>query len=249
MKVTDEELMAYVDGELDAARCEALRREIDASTDLSRRVAEQHALRDRLRRVLDPALDEPLPARLADLTARANVVEFGPAARRWPARGVWLSGLGLAAGIVLGGALGPTLLQLAGDEPDIVSSGAGVAAAGVLEEALSRRLASEQPASDPVRLGVSFLAKNGEYCRTFTVHRRDSALAGLACRQGAAWRISALQSASIVSGDSDGYRQAATSLPPLVLRAAEESMAGDPLDAVGEAQARNQEWRSPEATR
>ena len=38
MTVTDEELMAYVDGELDAASCESLRQEIAASADLSRRV-------------------------------------------------------------------------------------------------------------------------------------------------------------------------------------------------------------------
>ena len=48
MTVTDEELMAYVDGELDAARLESLRLEIAASADLSRRVAEQRALRNRL---------------------------------------------------------------------------------------------------------------------------------------------------------------------------------------------------------
>ena len=47
MTVTDEELMAYVDGELDAASCESLRQAIGASADLSRRVADQQALRDR----------------------------------------------------------------------------------------------------------------------------------------------------------------------------------------------------------
>ena len=76
MTVTDEELMAYVDGELDAARLESLRQEIAASADLSRRVAEQRALRDRLHRAFDPALHEPVPARLTELTVRARVVEF-----------------------------------------------------------------------------------------------------------------------------------------------------------------------------
>ena len=73
MTVTDEELMAYVDGELDAARLESLRLEIAASADLSRRVAEQRALRDRLHRAFDPALHEPVPARLTELTVRARV--------------------------------------------------------------------------------------------------------------------------------------------------------------------------------
>jgi hypothetical protein len=156
--------------------------------------------------------------------------------------------LPLSADIVLGIALGPALLQLARKQPDILASGAEVAASGALADALSQRLASEQTASDPISLGVSFLARSGEYCRTFISHRGDSALAGMACRHGAAWRIDALQSVPIVAGDSNSYRQAATSLTPLVLQAAEASMAGDPLDAAGEAKARDHHWTSP-ATR
>ena len=137
----------------------------------------------------------------------------------------------------------------ASESPEIVASGADVAAGGALADTLSQRLASEQSASDPIRLGVSFVAKSGEYCRTFISQHGDVALAGMACRQGATWRIDALQSVSIVPAVSNGYRQAATSLPPLVLRAAEDSMAGDPLDAVGEAAARDQDWTTPAVTR
>jgi hypothetical protein len=74
-------------------------------------------------------------------------------------------------------------------------------------------------------------------------------LAGLACRHDAEWRIHALQSLSTAPGDSAGYRQAGTSMPPLVLQAAEASMAGDPLDARGEAESRDHHWRSADATR
>jgi hypothetical protein len=247
MTVSDEELMAYVDGELDAARSESLRQEIAANADLRRRVAEQQALRERLRHAFDRTLEEPVPARLTELTVRARVVELGSSTRRRPTRVAWLSGLALAAGIVLGIALGPALVKLAREQPDVIANGANVAAGGALADALSRRLASEPSASDPIRLGVSFVANSGEYCRTFISQHGDGALAGLACRQGAEWRIDALQSAPIVAGDSAGYRQAATSLPPLVRQAAEASMAGDALDARGEAAARDRQWRSPDA--
>jgi len=249
MTVSNEELMAYVDGELNAARAESLRQAIAASADLARRVADQQALRDRLRHAFDRTLNEPVPARLTDLASRDRVIDLASAARRRPVRNAWLGGLALAAGVVLGVALGPALMKLAREQPDIIASGGDVAAGGALADALSQRLASEQSASDPVRLGVSFLAKTGEYCRTFIARRGDAALAGMACRQGAAWRVDALQSVTIVPGASDGYRQAATSLPPLILRAAEESMAGDALDAVGEAEARDQNWRTPAVTR
>jgi anti-sigma factor RsiW len=249
MTVTDEELMAYVDGELDAARSESLRQQIAASADLTRRVADQQALRDRLRHAFDRTLTEPVPSRLTDLALNERVIDFALATRKRPSRTAWLSGLALAAGVVLGIALGPELLQLARDEPDVVASGAGIAAGGALDGALSRRLASEQSASDPIRLGVSFIAHSGEYCRTFTAQHGNDALAGLACRQGATWRIDVLQSVPIARGDAAGYRQAATSLPPLVLQAAEASMVGDALDARGEAEARDRLWRSPATTR
>jgi hypothetical protein len=249
MTVTDEELLAYVDGELDTARSESLRQEIAASADLTRRVAEQRALRDRLRHAFDRTLDEPVPARLTELASRDRVIDFKSSSRQRPSRNAWLSGLALAAGVVLGGVLGPVLLQLGGDQPNIIASGNDVAAGGALADALSQRLASEQTASDPIRLGVSFLARSGEYCRTFTSQRDDAALAGLACRQGDAWRIEALQAVTVAAGDSEGYRQAATSLPPLILKAAEASMAGDPLDAAGESRARVRHWRSPAAPR
>jgi hypothetical protein len=247
--VTDEELMAYVDGELDAARFESLRQEIAASVDLTRRVADQQALRNRLRQAFDPTLDEAVPARLTDVTSRDSAIQFASAARRRPARSAWLGGLALAAGIVLGVAIAPMLLELTREPQQIVASGARLAAGGALADNLSQRLASDQSAADSIRLGVSFLARSGEYCRTFVARRGDAAMAGMACRQGAVWRIDALQSVTIVPGASDGYRQAATALPPLVLQAVEAAMAGDPLDAAREAQARDHDWRPPAATR
>lgn len=249
MIVTDEELMAYVDGELDAGRVESLQREIAANADLARRVAEQYALRGQLHHAFDRTLSEPVPSRLNDVASRGRGIDLASAARRRPSRLAWLGGLALAAGILLGVALGPAFLKLAGEQPDIVANGADMTAGGALADALSQRLASEQTASDPIHLGVSFLAKSGEYCRTFTSRRGDSALAGMACRRGAGWRIDALQAETGVAADSGGYRQAATSLPPLILTAAEASMAGDALDASGEAEARDHKWRTSGANR
>jgi hypothetical protein len=250
MTVTDEELLTYVDGELDAARLESLRQEIAASAELTRRVAEQQALRDRVRHAFDRTLNEPVPSRLTDLVSHGRVIDLASAARRRPLRSAWLTGLALAAGVVLGIALAPVLLKLTGEQPDIIASGAGVAAGGALADALSRRLASEQAAADPIHLVVSFLDKKGEYCRTFVSRRGEEALTGMACRHGAEWRIDALQSGTVVAAEGPGgYRQAATSLPPLVLQVAELAMAGDPLDARREAEARDHGWRSPEAPR
>jgi anti-sigma factor RsiW len=248
MTMTDEELMAYVDGELDEARCESVRQAIAASDELTRKVAEQRALRSRLRQAFDRTLDEPVPLRLINQTAHDRVANFAPPARRQPPQRSWLSVLALAAGVVLGIALGPALLELTREEPDLVASVAGVRASGALADALSRRLASQQTDSAPIRLGVSFLAKSGEYCRTFVSRHGSEAVAGMACRQGSTWRIDALQSISLAPGDPAGYRQAATPLPPMILEAAEAVMVGDALDARREVEARDHGWRSLETS-
>jgi hypothetical protein len=41
-----------------------------------------------------------------------------------------------------------------------------------------------------------------------------------------------------------GYRQAGSALPPAVLDAIDERIAGAPLDAAGEQAARNKGWRA-----
>jgi hypothetical protein len=112
-----------------------------------------------------------------------------------------------------------------------------------LARALSNELAGSPASGSAVRIGVSFRAHSGEYCRTFALGARDvrDALAGLACHQEGNWRIDAL--APMKTGTTGAYRMAATELPKSVLAAMDEEIAGDPLDARGEAAARQHEWQ------
>ena len=248
MTVTDEELMAYVDGELDASRSEVVRREMTTDVELAQRVAQQQALRDRLRRAFDRTLEEPVPSRLTELINDDRVIQFASVQRKRPTRSAWLGGLALAAGVLLGVAFGPTLMNRPWGQPQIVADGTRMTARGALADTLSERLASEQSAADSIRLGASFLAKNGEYCRTFISRRDGRGIAGLACREGASWRIEATQAVNGASEGSEGYREAATAMPPAVLAAGEALMAGEALDARGEAEARDRQWTARAVT-
>jgi hypothetical protein len=111
-------------------------------------------------------------------------------------------------------------------------------ASGALAHALSEQLASNQSAGAPAHIGVSFLSRSGHYCRTFELQD----LAGLACRDGANWRLEALALMRTRPPTSGEYRPAAASLPPVIEQAVNELIAGDPLDAQGEAIARGKEW-------
>lgn len=248
MMITNEELMAFVDGELEAGRVEAVQHAIEADPELARRVAEQRALRDRLRGALDRVLEEPVPPRLKDLTARDRVIDFR-AARMGQRHSAWYGGLGLAAGVALGIALAPALLRTTRPEADVITMGSTIIAGGGLANALSQQLASEQTSLAPVQIGISFAATSGEYCRTFVTRGQSGSVTGMACRRGTRWAIDALQSEATGAAAAGDYRQAATTLPPVIAQAAETVIDGEPLDAPAEAAARASGWRSARAAK
>ena len=135
----------------------------------------------------------------------------------------------LAGGVWLDGGKG---------DGTFVSADAGgrLTARGELAGALSRQLASEAAPGSAVRIGVSFATRDGGYCRSFSV----GAKAGLACRDGEAWRVPVLtETAAAAAGE---YRQAA-SAPPAVLEAIDQRIAGTTLDAAAERAARERGWK------
>jgi len=243
MNISDAQLAAFVDGELPAEDRAAVAAAIAADPELARSLAAQRALRERLRQAFDPTLNEPVPQRLLDAVQGSPIVDFDVAKprrrRTLLAATAWMA---VAASLVLAVLVFPRLLQRVGREPDIVVAGSNRIAGGELARALSLRLASE-PASGRVQLGLSFLAKSGEYCRTFAVAQNGGTAAGLACREQESWRIHVLEPVSRPAGELGGYRQAASVLSPLLLQAVETRIAGEPLDAAGEASARGSGWR------
>ena len=245
MIFSDEIVMAYVDGELDDAARAALEGAMATDTDLAERVARERRLRARLHSEFDPVLREPIPERLLAATqgtaAKArtsNLVWL----KRIPARDWrWPQWSAIAASLVLGVFIAPLLRHEPTEGPLAIRDGK-VLASGALAHALSEQLASNQPANAPVHIGVSFLSRNGDYCRTFML-RDKSAVTGLACRDGGSWRLQALAATDRATSGSGEYQPAASSLPPAIEQSIEALIGGDPLDAKGEAAARGEDWR------
>jgi hypothetical protein len=118
----------------------------------------------------------------------------------------------------------------------MTASHGALVAQGALASALDQQQASTQGETDPVQIGVTFRMQDGRYCRSFALRAADTA--GLACRVDGEWRIPVTAEAPASEG---GVRQAA-SPPPAVLQAIELRIAGEPLDAAGEAQAQRNGW-------
>jgi hypothetical protein len=251
VNLSEETLMAYVDGELDVQTRQQVEIALAADPEAARRVAAQRALRGTLRAAFDPVLEEPVPARLLSLVRTAGtpltsgkVLPFRAKPAPVP-RTPWMQWGSLAASFALGALVWhfASRQYLAGP---FTEQHGGIVASGSLARALSEQLASQQEPPAAVQIGVSFRSKSGDYCRTFRLQQSDGA-AGLACHEQSGWRIEVLAHPQGAASPQGQYRQAASALPPTVLRAVDDAIAGDPLDAAAEAQARASRWQAKEA--
>jgi hypothetical protein len=238
--------MAYADDELDAGTRATVDAAMASDPEIARRIARHKALRVHVHSTFSKILDEPVPAHLLQAVSgepadsrKSNVL---PLRRRQTRDWSWPQWTAIAASLIVGLIAGRLTLLGMGNSGPIMMKGDRLLAAGALTAALSNQLASAQTSSGPVRIGVSFRSKSGQYCRTFTL-RQAEMLAGLACRAADGWRIGVLAHAEAAGADSGGYRQAASSMPAAVVAAVADQIVGEPLDQRSEAAARGRHWQ------
>ena len=237
MIYSDEMLMAYVDRELDAATSASIDAAIARDPDLAARVERQRKLAQAVHAAYEPVLQEPMPKRLLDAAAGAV-----PAAARAPRGWAWFEWSAMTASLVLGVVIGAAFIGDARrgsfDFGDIVADRGQLFGRGTLARALTDQLASTQKPDAAVRVGLTFVSKRGEYCRTFALERGSAA--GLACGSGGEWRVELVTRAAPKSGE---YRTAAGDLPAAVQQAVDAHIQGNSLDAVAERAAQQRGWR------
>lgn len=244
MNVTDEMLMAYADGELDEAARVQVEQAMETQPELREAIERHTRLRASVSQTFEPVLDEKVPDRLSRLlesTPAPNVVPFKRAEtarspQRWQAP-VWMS---IAASAVLGVAVGYFVWHRPEASATVVAQSDGLVASGTLASALTQQLASTQTGKEPVRLGVSYQDRAGDYCRTFSTGG-ENAFAGIACADDGNWRIRMLTEAP--SHEHGEYATAGSSIPASVLEVVNENIAGEPLNAAQESHAAERHWR------
>ncbi|WP_374471901.1 anti-sigma factor [Phenylobacterium sp.] len=220
----EERLIAYVDGELPPTDAAAFEAELAADARLAAEVEQQRRLRARIAAVYGPVADEPTPDHLilAACAANENRSRFGK-----------VQFAAMAASLVIGAFVG--FLVPHGPAGGLAPGEGGLVARGGLADALDSRLSSE---ASPIRVGLSFRDEQGAYCRAF--QSTPDRLAGVACREPEGWVARATTAWRPAAATQ--YRTASSELPPLVLSAIDELIAGDPLDAAGERAARDRGW-------
>lgn len=226
MNIDAETLMAYADGELDPVTAKRVERAIAADPSLAEEVEAHRALRTRIAQRFAPIAAEPVPDRLAAML-RSNVVDLPVASTRL-ASARWRLATALAACLVLGLVLGMSIRR----EP-VTARANGLYASGALASALDSQIGGQ---SGIVRVAVSFRDDKGAYCRVFTSDATD----GIACRDDIGWALR--RTGQGRAGAATEFTQAGSADPDL-MAAAQDMMAGQPLDSAQELQARGRGWR------
>jgi hypothetical protein len=254
MSISDETLAAYIDGELEGAERARVEQAIAQDAQLAQRVAQQRALRARLRGAYDGVLQEAVPLRLqqaARLGAPAGPAQVIDLARVRAERirrsngqrqMVKVRRYGIAAALAVGLMAGLLIERLASPGALTELHDGALLARGSLARALDEQLAGAAAAGAAVRVGLSFRSRSGNYCRTFALSG-SRPLAGLACREQERWQLVNMVAAEgPVAGGGQNMRMAGSSLPPTLLQAVNERISGEPLNAAAEAKARSNGW-------
>ncbi|MFN9356836.1 MAG: hypothetical protein ACK6A4_08490 [Alphaproteobacteria bacterium] len=199
--IPDETLMAYADGELEAAEAARVRALVQASDTLQERLRRFRATDDLLKASVSTQLDVPerFAALLADVPAPAASAPAGGAqvmplrARGWSRR-YWLPmGAGIAAALLI---VVTGNIMTADRMPWLEQVDDGIALAGPV-----LAMMADTPSGQSARSGgldvkpiVSFVSADGRMCRE--AHVQDSEMASriLVCRDVAenAWCVEAL---------------------------------------------------------
>lgn len=246
MTISDETLMAYLDGELPAEERTRIAALIAQDAQLQARVARQESVHVALRAAFDPALRQAVPERLelAAMTTAPSLRWRAMQALKQFAAGIEMRALPsspvLAATLLLGVALGLLFTFFQSGTGLIAPEGGALVAQGPLADVLSDGLAAENAATGP-RVGVTFRSKEGHFCRTFETGSITENLAGIACRETGGWTVTTLTRSA--PANERPYELAGAGMPAVVRGALGEMIDGEPFDAGQERQARDQDWR------
>ncbi len=244
MSFNDETLMAYADGELDGPTRAAVEQAMRRDPALAERVRQHQALRSNVFAAFAPVAEEPVPQRLQAAASGGKVIHLNTKRkghaeaandRRWS----WPEWGAVAAALVVGVLAGGVGLQevqgLNGGAQLAMAADGQLAARGKLAQALGSQLAGAAPGA--VKIGTSFVGKDGNYCRSFMM----GVAAGLACKDGAEWKVPVTAQAAPAAGGA--YRQAGSEMPQAVLEAVDQRIVGKALDAAGEQAAARAGWK------
>jgi hypothetical protein len=234
MKLSDEVLMAYAQGQLDEPARSEVERAMRTDPVVAARIARHRAVRAHSREACGMMVGAPSPPRMAGLGGKVVQLDAVRAARQQAqqpipmrSRWSWRQWAVLATALAIGACEGVFAYHLMQGESALAvdARGGTLVARGALAQALSTQLSGTE---GKARVGTSFVSKDGSYCRSFVI----GGAGGLACRDGERWHIAVLAETGQDNEVSKPVRDMIA-----------QRIDGAPLDLQGERAALAQGWR------
>lgn len=211
MDFDDETLMAFADGELDAARSLALEEALATDDALAERLAVFLDSRQLVGDAMKPLIDEPVPATLLAsvrlmaeearqqaAAPRNNVVSFRqkPQQRVQPSARRWLMPIAACLLAVITGVVGFTAGRMASSK-----KGAASEIAAVLDREASGQDVRLDASGTVLHVVATFRDERGELCREYELKQPARSTLTVACRQDGVWETRL----ALTSPQADGY--------------------------------------------
>ncbi|WP_176594151.1 anti-sigma factor [Sphingobium sp. EM0848] len=234
----EQDIVAYLDGEMPAAARQALEARIQADPVLEAAVADHRQLLSQLQRAYpagpDKSFDDQELAAL-DLLDSSPVIDLSHARAAKTGQRGWraIAWVAMAASLVGGIAVGRLAFR---EQGFVTQRNDELLASAELDRALD---AMPDGGKGAVRIGLSFRGEAG-LCRTF---RLDNGYAGIGCRSDDRWQVPVLVRSSASSPSSPDFELAGGDFPPAVMQEVDARIAGSPLTPVQVDEARRRNWR------
>lgn len=239
---TDEQISAFLDGELGEAETEKLAHEMEADEALSAHVERLRAA-NRVYVSAVAGIDRrPMPDAAQKILAAppaAKVIRFRPRAV-----GAFVTEHRAIAASLLCAAAVWGVASILSPGPMLPDAGGLVVASSPLHRVLETAASSEpmQIAAGVTAIPrLTFASTDGGYCRQFAVSSSSGATSAIACREEGRWQMQvAVFGPPIPVGD---YRTASGPVAPALEAFIDGRISGSPLNAAEEARLLSQGWR------
>ena len=239
---SDEQISAFLDGELSPADFEAMLSDLETNPDVAARV---RRMSEATKAFVTASLaidEEPMSAGLA------KVLAAPPSAKVIPFRGrsfaaTVMDHRAIAASLVCAFAAWGVFAMSGSVDENGSDTGGMIAAASPLHRALETGATGDVvkvSGSQTATPRLSFAKDDGDFCRQFDLASRDGVTSAIACRDDGVWRTEVAVYGQAAPGEeyTTASGEKAEPLEAFIAR----FIAGDPLDAAAEKAAIANNW-------
>lgn len=233
MNISDEQLSAFLDAELPEADMEMIREQLVEDEELANRLADLAVVDEIVATAYAHIDSRPLPDSVTNLLVentpeRAQVIQFPLLKKMQKNIQTYIA---VAASLTL--VIGFGISQMVTNENTEWES-----IAQVLEHTASG-IEVASTTNTHIKARATFIDKDGNFCRQFSIQNKKGASENIACRQDDRWQLTA--SADVAKTEQSNNYQTATGGSTLDEKI-EDIAKSDFFDAQAEAEAISQHW-------